>query len=116
MATEVTEAIDAVFAQLEDLSDKDKIVVLHYVATQVRDRLRPANVNAPKPRALAISNGDSPPCYALKCPACGSIDDLRAAVLGVTVTRGKVRLDMAGLVCNECETWLEYPTAREVRP
>lgn len=62
------------------------------------------------PRAHAVSNGDRPPCYALKCPGCGDIDTLHATDIRVRKTRGKVELEIVIFKCTECGRESKPPT------
>lgn len=61
-------------------------------------------------RAHAISNGDTPPCYALKCPGCGDIDTLHATDTRVRKVRGKVELEIVVFKCTECGSECKPPT------
>ena len=56
-------------------------------------------------RARVVSNGDTPPCYALVCPnpKCGDVDTLIAHLIDVSVSRRKrSRIDVFELTCTEC--------------
>lgn len=63
-----------------------------------------------RPAAYAVSNHDTPPCYALKCPNCGDIDTLIATDIRVTKVRGNVDLEIVELKCRECGNAYRPPT------
>jgi hypothetical protein len=110
--------IGAVLAQIEDLGPVASLRALHDAIGQVVAQIEKQDVpvyppEANLPMARAVSNGDTPPCWALACPTCGDIDTMIASFIDITAVRGKPKIGVFELRCRTCGTKCKPPTTLE---
>lgn len=65
--------------------------------------------------ARAVSNGDTPPCWALVCPnpECGDVDTLHGTFVDITAFRRRPLLTILEMTCTSCGEVCRPPTRLE---